>query len=387
MKQFNLSLHNDILKLRQLGNSSPDEHKKLLDEICDKYKLSKATIYRELGKPKPGTYRKRNHKPCMTKITNLELELVTEMMLARKNDEQIRLEMSIIKGFDYSRVRLAKAKQKISHASQMIMNPKPKVVHHIHDPKLVDGMKISNVTYIRADGKDGVTPKNTNLPCYEGNASKFFYALAGIDTKDPDGIQKLTFPGGEVHYVKNSVIKGHLDGIAASSEAGGKSKEEAVTFSIDVLLRNQLNSAVRRGYITPLELRQLTSTTKALTQIRNSAGASGGNYSFDEVMHIVGVFSPGATREHVAKIIASHPFLDRTRNKPIPSYVPTPAYQPTPTPEENLSEACLKTTVWEEGGKDEEINCDDEFSTAIGNNRRPSNHHANHVEKTGENNG
>lgn len=378
MKQFNLSLHNDILKLRQLGNSSPDEHKKLLDEICDKYKLSKATIYRELGKPKPGTYRKRNHKPCMTKITNLELELVTEMMLARKNDEQIRLEMSIIKGFDYSRVRLAKAKQKISHAAQLIMNPKPKVVHHIHDPKLVDGMKISNVTYIRADGKDGITPKNTKLPCYEGNASKFFYALAGIDTKDPDGIQKLTFPGGEVHYVKNSVIKGHLDGIAASSEAGGKSKEDAVTFSIDVLLRNQLNSAVRRGYITPLELRQLTSTTKVLTQIRNSVGTAGGNYSFDEVMHIVGVFSPGATREHVAKIIASHPFLDRTRSKPIPSYVPTPAYQPTPTPEENSSENSLS---------DEEINSDDEFSTAIGNNLKPSNHHANHVEKTGENNG
>ncbi len=383
MKQFNLSLHNDILRLRQLGNSSPQEHKKLLDDICDKYKLSKATIYRELGKPKPGTYRKRNHKPYMTKITNLELELVTEMMLARKNDQQILIEMSIIKGFDYSRVRLGKVKQKISHAAQLVMNPKPKVVHHIFDPKLVDGMKISNVTYIRADGKDGATPKNTHLPCYEGNASKFFYKVAGIDTKDPDGIQKLTFPGGEVHYVKNSVIKGHLDGIAASSEAGGKSKEEAVAFSIDVLLRNQLNSAMRRGYITPLELRQLTSTTKQLTEIRNTLNSAGGNYSFDEVMHIVGVFSPTATRESVAKIIASHPFLDRTRTKPIPSYVPTPAYQPTPTPTPSPED---------DSGRDEEINCDDEFSTEIKNNNegdqslKMNNHRANHVEKTGENN-
>lgn len=344
MKQFNLNLHNDILKLRQLGSSQPDEHKKLLDEICDKYKLSKTTIYRELGKQEPGKYRKRRHKPHMSRITNLELELVTEMMLARKSDERIQIEMSVIKGFDYSRVRLAKAKQKISHQANLVMNPKPKVVHHIHDPKLINGMKISHVEYIRADGKEGVTPKNTHLPCYEGNASKFFYELAGIDTKDPDGIQKLAFPSGEVHYVKNSVIKGSLDQIAASSESGGKSNGEAVNHSIDVLLRNQLNSAVRRGYITPLELRQLASTTKLLTDIRNAAGTSGGTYSFDEVMHIVGVFSPGATREHVAKIIASHPFLDRTRSKPVP------AYQPVPAPVEDAA------------GNDK-LNSDDEFST------------------------
>lgn len=357
MKQFNLSLHNDILKLRQLGQSSP-AYKKLLDDICFRHRISKTTIYRELGKPEPGSYRKRTHKPCMSRITNLELELIAEMIVARKTDEEILQEMSVVKGFNYSPVRLAKAKQKISHAAHLINEPKPKVVHHIYDPKLVDGMKISKVSYIRADGKEGLTPKDPKLPCYEGNASKFFYALAGIDTKDPDGIQKLSFPGGEVHYVKNSVIKGHLDGIAASSEAGGKSKEEAVNFSIDVLLRNQLNSAMRRGYITPLELRQLASTTKVLNQVRHSAARAGGYYSFEEVMHIVGVFSPGATRESVAKIIASHPFLDRNRSKPVP------AYEPTPAPEENSTEDCLKPH----------------------RKRKVNNHHGNHVGKTEVNN-
>ncbi len=336
MKAFNISLHNDILKLRALGSSQPEEHKKLLDEICDKYKLSKSTVYRELGKQEPGKYRKRRHKPHMSRITKFELECLAEMMIARKSDYEMISEMSLIKGFDYSMVRLAKAKQKIQHAAHLINNPKPKVVHHIYDPKLVNGMKISHVEYTRADGKEGAAPKNTHLPCYEGNASKFFYELAGVDTKDPDGIQKLTFPSGEVHYVRNSVIKGSLDQIAASSEAGGKSNGEAVNHSIDVLLRNQLNSAVRRGYITPLELRQLASTTKVLTDIRNAAGTSGGTYSFDEVMHIVGVFSPGATREHVAKIIASHPFLDRTRSKPVPAYQPVPASHDKPALNDNI---------------------------------------------------
>ena len=334
MKQFNPTLHNDIIKLRKLNKSSPVEYKKLLDKICIKHNLSRSTVYRELAKSKPGSYRRRPHKPCMSKITTHELELITEMIVAHKSDEEMLKEMSLVKGFDYSRVRLAKAKQKIRIASHLINHPKPKIVHHIYDPKMVDGMKISNVSFIRTDGKDGLTPKDPKLPVYEGNASKFFYALAGIDTKDPDGIQKLSFPGGEVHYVKNSVIKGALDELAASSESGGKSKEGSVNFSIDVLLRNQLNSAMRRGYITPLELRQLASTTRVLTQLRNSQAPAGGNYSFDEVMHIVGVFSPGASREHVAKIIASHPFLDRTRSNPVPAYKPTPVYEPSLTAEE-----------------------------------------------------
>ena len=301
MKEFNFSLHTDIIKLKQLGKTSPDEYKKLLDELCVKHNLSKSTIYRELGKPEPGKYRKRKHKPEMSKITKLEMELIAEMMISRKPNDEIMKEMSLIKGFEYSLVRLIKAKQKVSLAATMINNPKPKVVHHVYDPKTIEGLKISKAPFIRADGKEGLTPKDPKLPLYGGNASKFFYQLAGIDIKDPECIQKLTYPGGEVHYVKNSVIRGALDQIAASSEAGGKSKEEAVNHSIDVLLRNQLNSAMRRGYITPLELRQIASTIKVLTQIRNTAARTGGFYSFDEIMHIVGVFSPGASRESVAK--------------------------------------------------------------------------------------
>ncbi|GEM_PF-1500602 len=319
MKEFNFSLHNDILKLRRIGDSSPAEHKKCLQEICAKHKLSVATIYRELGKPKPGSYRKRKHKPCMTKITNLEMELMAEMMLARKSNEDIMKEMSEIKGFEYTLVRLIKAKQKVTTAAQLLSEPKPKVVHHIYNSKTSEGLKISHVPAIRADGKEGASPKDPKVPQYQGNASQFFCTIAGINTKDPDGIQKLTFPGGVVHYVKNSVIKGALDQIAASSEAGGRSKEESVNFSIDVLLRNQLNSAMRRGYITPLELRQLASTTKVLTQIRNSAASAGGFYSFDELMQIVGVLSPSASRESVAKIIASHPFIKRAQSAAAPA--------------------------------------------------------------------
>ncbi|MEO8514581.1 MAG: hypothetical protein ABI543_13550, partial [Ignavibacteria bacterium] len=142
MKKFNPDLQKDILKLSELKKTSPADFKKKMEELSVKHSLSKSTLYRELGKPEPGSYRRRTHKPCMSKITNMELDLIAEMMIARKSNEEIMKEMSAIKGFDYSAVRLAKSKQKLQHAAHLINNPKPKVVHHIYDPKMIDGMKI-----------------------------------------------------------------------------------------------------------------------------------------------------------------------------------------------------------------------------------------------------
>ena len=325
MKKFNQELHDDITKLRGLAKSSRKEYLKLYNELPAKHNMSKATLYRELKKPEPGNYQKRPHKPNMSKITRDELDRVARLIVERKSNEQIMKVMSRVKKFEYTYTRLAKVKQKISLEAHLVNNPKPKIIHHIYDPKMIDGMKISKVSYIRADGKSGITPKDQKVPAYKGNASKFFCLLCGIDTTDPEIIQKLSFPNGDVHYVKNSVIKEALALVATSSEAGGKSKQEAVNHSIDVLLLNQLNIAKQRGYITPLELRQLASTTRVLTQVRDSAAPPGGYYTFEELMHVVGVFSPSVTREKVAQIIASHPFLDRSRNKPVPAYTPSPA--------------------------------------------------------------
>ncbi len=313
---MNQTLHDDIIKLRELHKSDKSGYKKLFNEIIQKHSLSTASVYRELKKAKPGTYRKSVHKPNMVKISKRELDRLTELIVSKKTEPEILSEMSRFKHFSYSGARLARARMKLQIEADMINNPKPKIVQHFYSPKTIDGLKISGVSFIRPDGKEGLPPKNPNLPKFTGDASKLFYELANIDPETPEVIHKIEF-GGTVHYVHTSVIKECLDHIAASSVSGGGTISTSLKFTLETLLRGQLDKARRRGYLTSGELKQFTSVQKNLLSFEKETKPKGGNYSFDEVMHIVAFFSPSATREKVAGIITSHPFLNREAPAPI----------------------------------------------------------------------
>lgn len=309
-KPFNSQLHKDILKLKSCRDDKP-AFRELFNRVVMQYKLSPSTVYRELIKDTPGSYIKSAANKSFSKITNIELDRIAELTLERKTPEEICKIMSGICGFQYSAARFGKARQKIMYAASKLNHPGVKVVHHLHDPKLIDGFKVSNVSVIRPLNDKGVKTQMPKFKAFNGDANKLFVQLSAIDPREPDKVYKLAF-GGTVHFVSGRVILDCLSHIAASSTAGGKTMFTAAKFDLETLLKKQLDYASRKGYITPLELRHLASIQKDLSKIHEPSGNDTG-YSFDDVMIITRHFSPHVNREHVSRIIALNPLLNRQK--------------------------------------------------------------------------
>lgn len=333
---FNQELHDDIIKLRQIKEES--DHMEYLEAyrlLADKHQISSFTVYREMQKEVPGEYIKSRH-PSMVKISKKELDKLAELTIQKCSDKVMMNKLSEYKGFDYTPLRLRKAKAKLYRYSKSITDPKIKVVHHFYDPKMINGLKISPITTVQAGGinargNNAPAEASKDLPEYSGNAARLFRELAQVSDAEPDAVFKLEFSG-TVHYVHGSVIIDCLDHIAASSVNGGRSIRDSSRLTIETLLRRQLDYATRKGYITPLELKQLAAIQKSLHQLDESLlKKPERSFTFDELMHVVNYYSPSASRDIVANVITSHPFINRKiltdtskpappeKNSPLPS--------------------------------------------------------------------
>ncbi len=322
-KQFNKELHDDIIRLKEFRKNNNDEaFQKTLRAVAAMHNISISTVYREMKKERPGSY-SNNRNPAMVKITIAELDKLAELTLEGKDDRQMIYCLSEFKDFQYTPQRLRQAKYKLYRRAHAMNDPKAKVIYHVYDPKLIDGLKISAVSEVREDGKtSGAGEASDDLPAYEGDASRFFYELAKVSDAEPDRKLKIE-AGGKVLYVHNSSARDSLALLAASAANGGKSVEECSRISLAALLRRQMDYAARRGYITPGELKQLAQIQRSIQQIYAGEGrGSERTFTFDELMHVVNYYSPSAGRETVANVIASHPFINRKVNLPYPKPQP-----------------------------------------------------------------
>lgn len=308
---FNKELHDDIIKLKQIKKESDHtvflEAKSLVEK---KHEISSSTVYREMLKEVPGEYIRSRH-PSFVKISKKEMDKLAELTLQRCSDKEMLRRLSEYKGFDYTTLRLQKAKIKLHRYAKRITDPKIKVVHHIYDPRMINGLKLSPVKTVQAGGNTAPAEASKDLPEYSGNASRLFRELAQVSDAEPDAVIKMEFSG-TVHYVHASVIMDCLDHIAASSVNGGRSIRGSSRLTIETLLRRQLDYAANKGYITPLELKQLTAIQKSLHQLDETLQKKPGRtFTFDELMHVVNYYSPSASRENVANVITGHPLINR----------------------------------------------------------------------------
>lgn len=114
MKKFNKELNKDINGLKRLHMlKDKSEFKKMKLKIMAKHKISKATIYREMKKEVPGSYKNPNYKPPARRVTAEEMELVRGMLYRQKTIEQIRSEMESSLGESYSWDRIDLIRRKI----------------------------------------------------------------------------------------------------------------------------------------------------------------------------------------------------------------------------------------------------------------------------------
>ncbi len=310
MKPFNSALNSDITKLKELfavkGPKNP-EYKEMFSGIMQRHNLSRSTVYTELCKDTPGSYKKTDRKSWMVKISPREMDLVAELVVTGKKNHDICKAMSLEMGFNYTLRRLIKTRQKIATAAAVIIKNDPKIIKHVIKT-IPSGIK--SLLDMENPQKTNYNPRNNNsvnTPSAgssktKGCARKFFYELSGIDLSNLKSIISLNFYGSEKN-VSASVIKECLDHIAASSEADGKNIYELTKFDIETLLLQQLKYAKLNQYISPVELKQLTAIHKTL--LLHEENSVSGGYTLDDVFRVVQRFSPNATREEVAKILGA----------------------------------------------------------------------------------
>ena len=84
MKPFNAELNKDILKLKTLSvKKDKTDFRRSVKEIMAKHNLSRATVYRELKKETPGSYKVPNSEGNEQPFTEKEINMVKELLLKK----------------------------------------------------------------------------------------------------------------------------------------------------------------------------------------------------------------------------------------------------------------------------------------------------------------
>lgn len=327
MKPFNQLLHNDILKLKSYtGSHNEASYKQLFRSVLARHKISRPTLYKELSKDVPGSYKPYESRGRAVPICQKEAEMVKDMLSRAKTSEEIRNTMSIELGFSYSVRRLNRVKQHIKEGAllgsvrsydtysspfnlpksevtdkpiQNVINKEmnKEISHEINIDKVKSSMELSGaVKKLKVEGGTGGFVVN-----FKGNLRKLFYRLSMLSKMDPAKAIKLNIYGYE-REVSPRTIKSCLDHIASSASTGGMDTDENIRFNIQTILLNESNDYKRGFYIKPSDIKSLESARRSLAA--TSAGKGGtaavsGGYSLEDVYEAVSYFSPGARRDEL----------------------------------------------------------------------------------------
>jgi len=102
MKEFNKELNEDIELLKALhAQKDKSSFNDLKAEIMFKHKISKATVYREMKKDRPGSYKKPSYWPPAMDIRMPEILMVRELLLSGRQGTEIIKIMSKELGINY----------------------------------------------------------------------------------------------------------------------------------------------------------------------------------------------------------------------------------------------------------------------------------------------
>lgn len=318
MKPFNQLLHNDIMELKSYtGSHDEASYKQLMKKVQTKHGISRTTLYNEISKDVPGSYKAYESRGRVVPLTQKEAIMVKEMLQHGKTTEEIRNTMSIELGFSYSARRVNSVKQQINHGaileSEEPINPAPNNTDtEVNDkPKPcidinIDGVKTSaelGALVKKLAGAPGAGEFTVN---FKGNLRRLFYRLSVLSKLDPKKPVKLNIYGYE-REVSPRTIKGCLDQLAGSALTGGMDTDESIRFNIQTLLLNESNEYKRGLYIKPSEIKSLESARRSL--ISSPAGSGGsalsGGYSLDDVYGVVTFFKPRVKREEVVNYFKS----------------------------------------------------------------------------------
>ncbi|MBZ0201864.1 MAG: hypothetical protein K8I03_02480 [Ignavibacteria bacterium] len=270
-KPFNKSLNADINLLKNVKVAEDSaEYKDFFNRIMKKHGISRTTMFVELAKDTPGSYKKHDHSGRKFPITKKEAEMVKELLFKRKSQSFICKAMSNELGFNYTLRRLAKAKGEII----ALGNP--------HDPKGIPATK------------------------FQGNIRRLFHKFAELDLSNPNQVYWINFEGVETPFT-STFIKETMDRAAAFAAAaksginpaGGMTLEDIYRYDMQTILLDELRQIKNGRYASPRDIKNLDAIRRSLAQSNQTAG-----YTLDDVLRAVQHYAPSATKDDVSLLLS-----------------------------------------------------------------------------------
>ncbi len=298
-KPFNQSLHDDIALLHKIDRkSSPVEFRRVFNGIMRKHSISRSTVFKELKKEVPGSYRSTSEPKNTMPIGEGEITRIKDLVMSRHSSGEIKTIMKLELGFNYSEHRLNSVKNIITSRINSALNNMPQVKTQNSSSPLSLGDGLFGVG--SASPSSNPAPVKAAAPTVPAppGMREFFYHLCGLNLKEKNCIQELNFMGVDC-LISSQVIKECLDRMAHSAGSGGMHLHEAARFDMETVLMKQLKDATRGFFISPSGLKQLESIRRSLD--RSDSTRESGPLNTEAVIKTVKQFAPRTSRADILR--------------------------------------------------------------------------------------
>lgn len=273
-KFFDEELNRDITRLKSLRRKpgARKEYWALFEDIKKRHNLCSSSIYGEMRKDRPGTYKNNVYRNLKIPVTPKEQRMFEELLARKMMLKDIQKYMSRTLGIPYGSKRMMKLRKMIA------ANPSPP-----GEPSAFDDD-------IRA----------------------LFYNLSKLDLSDPDsshvirlqtGKEKESKAKSQEFKVSTDAIKDALDIIIYSAESGGLKTSAIHRIKMEQMLSRRMHFVDKGLSIPTAEMRQLEAIRKSLEQSPQSAGFSP---DIRVLVECVREFNPGASIPDIIASAAKH---------------------------------------------------------------------------------
>lgn len=270
MRNYNKQLNEDITKLKLLhAKKDKTDFNALKAELMKQHGISKATIYREMKKEQPGTYKRPKYDPPIREVTAKEKELVSGMLYKQMPVEQVRAEMEKQTGESYSWDRIDKIRSEIERE-----------VNEIPEDKIID---------LRTNKSIGFEYESP----YGEDMKEFLGRFLNIDKIDPCGYVTIPYKGHGVR-IGNDTVQDFHTWIANSAASKGS---DVVAVS-RITLKHLAAELVRKfSQGKAFGSRDLTEIQKILSEYE--VPGNDNSQDFEYMVKVIQHFAPKAKRADI----------------------------------------------------------------------------------------
>ena len=225
MKKFNQALNKDITELKTLYiKKDKTEFRQKKAEIIRKHNISKATVYREMAKDVPGSYRQPKYRNRAPEVTAKEKDLVRSLLYKKMSIETVCSEMERLKSQNYTWKRINRIRKEIEKDDLAAKE-------NANKPGIV-------ITVGETTGE--ITPLK-NESAWGEDLKYLLERLLNADKISNDSYITVIVKG-RAFKATEEVRKDILNKLANAADANGKSIMDSIDTDSKHLLKEQLRS-------------------------------------------------------------------------------------------------------------------------------------------------